>query len=615
MATSDGTAGMGLGARGWLGIGVLAGALAGCQGSTPAPSESALTGAATPARASGPQVERSSPPLDWAGAGDCLGQLRLLHAAAGQGRLDESQEPPFAVLRGGPTTSLEWIQAPTVPLVADLPLESFENHAAATAAAPCLLLVEPARDVRAAHRVVDFEDVASAYQSSVRSEKNPEYDAAQARLRDAERGTGKSGPGVLRVGDPMLDLVGIVVGGVITAFGDIGEDDLDDALAELKETPRSRDRPVYRAYEFERSTVRAGKEAVIPIGLRDLRRGRTWRTQLHQREMREFAVLEGLDPRDRDYEQHRAGAMSWREFEHWQREPPQLPLSALVAALVEPGAATAGPPVTGSEPLPATAFAIAAPAHAGLAGPEEGAAGLLPLAASEPLAGPADTGSTRFTLDRRSDPGAPEPSQTGPAPPSSEPARRTGAATGLDVGDAGLDPRAASVVRLAAGDRRGSGFYVEPRLVVTTGDVVGTASVIDVTTSDGAQVLGLVVLTDPSRNLAVIHVPRAGQPAPLVDPLGSAPSRAVQVVELASEGRARVIPAVLQASSPGDARGGAGAHLELANGGVPAAGAPVFGDDGAIGLLADQSGEPGRNVVGSRELQDLLESEALAGLR
>jgi hypothetical protein len=154
-------------------------------------------------------------------------------------------------------------------------------------------------------------------------------------VRDAERDGSKRGPGILRVGDPMLDLVGLLVGGVIATFGDLGADDLDDAVAELKETPRSRDRPVYRAYQFERSTVRAGKEAIIPVALRDLRRGRIWRTELRQREMRQFAVLEGLDPRDRDYDQHRAGAFSWREFEHWQRQPPTLPLSALVAALVE----------------------------------------------------------------------------------------------------------------------------------------------------------------------------------------------------------------------------------------------------------------------------------------
>ena len=71
-------------------------------------------------------------------------------------------------------------------VVADLPLKSYEDRSAA-AAAPCLLLVEPARDLRAAHSVVDFEDVASVYQSGVRTERNPDYDAAQARVREAER--------------------------------------------------------------------------------------------------------------------------------------------------------------------------------------------------------------------------------------------------------------------------------------------------------------------------------------------------------------------------------------------------------------------------------------------
>ncbi|MGH6906067.1 MAG: hypothetical protein ACREIR_25385, partial [Geminicoccaceae bacterium] len=295
-------------------------ALVGCQGSPQRQPEGATTPATTPEVAVDTPAGHASP-IAWTGAGDCLGQLRLLHAAAAQGRLDESHEPPFAVVAAAPATSLEWIEAPTVPVVADLPLKSYEDRSAAIAAAPCVLLVEPARDLRAAHSVVDFEDVASEYQSGVRSERNPDYDAAQARVRDAERDGNKRGPGILRVGDPMLDLVGLLVGGVIATFGDLGADDLDDALAELKETPRSRDRPVYRAYQFERSTVRAGKEAIIPIALRD-RHGRIWRTELRQREMRQFAVLEGLDPRDRDYDQHRAGALSWREFEHWQRQPP-----------------------------------------------------------------------------------------------------------------------------------------------------------------------------------------------------------------------------------------------------------------------------------------------------
>jgi hypothetical protein len=366
---------MQLGARG--GVAVLAAVLAACQA---APTDSAREAVTTAAGAAAtPHADRSAAgpviPIDWAGAGDCFDQLRLLHAAAAGGRLERANAPPFAVVLVTPTTSLEWVSAPTVPLVADLPLDSYEDQGAA-AAAPCLLLIEQPGDVRAAHRVIDFQNVASLYQTGVRSEKNPDYEAAQARLKEAERESKESGLSILRVGDPMLDLIGLLAGGVIATFDHIGsDDDLDDTLAALKATPRSRDRPVYRAYEFERSTVRAGKEATIPIALRDLRRGRIWRTELRQREMRQFFVVEGLDPRDRDYEQHRAGAFSWEEFDHWQSQPPQLPMSALVAALVETGENHEESPTDGSE-LVADAPPIAAP----LVGAADEASGGAPAA-------------------------------------------------------------------------------------------------------------------------------------------------------------------------------------------------------------------------------------------
>jgi hypothetical protein len=241
--------------------------------------------ATTPAvlGAGGDQEQRSTnlpASIEWARAGDCLDQLNLLHEMAAQGRLEKVHAPPFAVAPATSASSLEWVRGTAVPLVADLPLDSYEDQAAAAAAAPCLLLVEEPGDVRGAHRVVDFHTVASEYQSAVRTEKNPDYEAAQARLKEAERETKRRGGSILRVGDPMLDLVGLLVGGVIAAFDQVGShDDVGDALTALKETPRSRDRSVYRAYEFERSTVRAGKEATIGVALHDLGRNRLWRSE------------------------------------------------------------------------------------------------------------------------------------------------------------------------------------------------------------------------------------------------------------------------------------------------------------------------------------------------
>jgi len=591
-------------AGGWFAAGVIF-VLAGCQVSPPREPESTATMAATPAVAVDARADDAAAPIAWSGAGDCLAQLQLLQTAAEQGRLDESHEPPFAVLPVASTTSLAWIEAPVVPVIADLPLKSYEDRSAAMAAAPCLILVEPARNLQAAHRVVDFEDVASEYQNAVRSERNPDYDAAQARVREAERDGRSGGPGILRVGDPMLDLVGLVVGGVISAFGDLGDEDLDEALADLKATPRSRDRPVYRAYQFERSTVRAGKEAIIPIALRDLRSGGIWRTELRQREMRQFAVLEGLDPRDRDYEQQRAGALSWREFEHWQRQPPQLPLSALVAALVEADGAGKAPAAEPELLADATA-ATAAMRETARAGTAE-LARLGWAAALAPAAGP--DGAT----DLAADSGAGLPSGASAARPSPEAGRRLLPGP-TEPAAATSDPRVASVVRLRAGTSRGNGFYVGPRLVVTVADVVGAASVLDVTTSGGEEVLGLVVLRDPIRNLAVVHVPRAGPITPFADVPALGAGRTVQVVELAGDGRARVIPAGLGTPPLADAGTGA-AHLELQAGGErTVAGAPVFAGEGAIGLVAPSSGGAG-SIIGIAEVAELLQSEALAALR
>jgi hypothetical protein len=585
-------------ARDWFVVLALAGIPCGCQ---TAPQDA--TAVATVAGADAPDPEQRSAPrlasIDWPGTGDCLEQLKLLHELAAQGRLEEAHAPPFAVAATTPLSGLEWVDADPVPLLADLPLDSYEDRAAAAAAAPCLLLVAHPGDVRAAHRVVDFDIVASEYQSGVRSERNPEYDTAQARLREAERETKSRGPRILRVGDPLLDLVGLMVGGVIATFDQVGsDDDLDDALAALKETPRSRDRPVYRAYEFERSTVRAGKEATIGVALRDLRRARTWHAEVRQREMRELFVLEGLDPRDRDYEQHRAGALSREEFEHWQRQPPQLPISALVAALIGESNIVAEPHAPellaeGQPVVPAVERLAAAEAE------ETAPSALSEIAALAPGAGP-DAGSIR--------------ADTGPeAAPfriEARAAARPGPAVERTDLAAAHDPRLASVVRLEAGSRRGNGLYVRPRLVVTAADLVGSASVIDVATSKGEAGLGLVVHVDPERNIAFVHVPRAGRPALRSDAARSWPGHAVDVLELTGPGQARMTRSILQ-----DISGTTALRLELdpADAAV-SIGAPVFLSDRAVALVAGREGAPGGNVISIDALDRLLESEALAAL-
>ena len=62
---------------------------------------------------------------------------------------------------------------------------------------------------------------------------------------------------------------------------------------------------------------------------------------------------------------------------------------------------------------------------------------------------------------------------------------------------------------------------------------------IDITTSDGEKVLGLVVHTDPVRSLAVVHVPAGGPAGPARPRPALAPGQTVEVLELVGQDRAR----------------------------------------------------------------------------
>jgi hypothetical protein len=91
---------------------------------------------------------------------------------------------------------------------------------------------------------------------------------------------------------------------------------------------------------------------------------------------------------------------------------------------------------------------------------------------------------------------------------------------------------------------------------------------------------------------------------------------AVDVLELLGGDRARLTLATLQRSgADGDGTVGAG-PFELDLGGAPAAmGAPVFVNELAVGLIADQAAGRRRSIVQVDALAELLQSEALAALR
>jgi hypothetical protein len=585
-------------------------------------------------------------PIAWAAAPDCRAKLALLEDAARAGRLGPDERPPFAVVLPGASGALDWLAPPSVAVTADLPLEVHERGDAPRLTAPCLLLIESARDQRVGHRLVGRDLVRSLYQNGLRSERNPDYDAAQLRVRQAEREAKDDGFDILKVGDPMLDIFGLLIGGLLSGFSQgSGERELDAALSELAATPRSLDRPLYRPYEFEQTTVVAGKEATVPVALLDRLSGRMWQAELRQRERREIAIVEGLDPRDRDYEKHSAATMTQHDFERWQRDPPQLQLSAIVAALREAA------PASERDAAAVAAFGAGAEAMAAL--PETDGlehAALAPRQASssrpsgEPAprgrAGPAETDGDWLLEDQDRaadaalaaliDEHARAPDDAGPrnvdaaltlwpedhAP---RPATRVIAPAIAAEGD----PRPESVVRLAAGARSGSGIYVRPDLVLTTAQMVEGASVVDVLTADGARVLGLVARADPVRDLALVQVARPGRPVMLHEGPPLAPGRAVEGLALGADRGTGVFRGRYEGSSaPGLAGPGYTGLVSIDSAAAP--GEPVampwFAGAALIGLAggpALETSEGSLRMVGSRAIREFLYGSggALTALR
>ena len=176
--------------------------------------------------------------------------------------------------------------------------------------------------------------------------------------------------------------------------------------------------------------------------------------------------------------------------------------------------------------------------------------------------------------------------------------------------EAPRDFRVASVVHLAASTRSGSGVYVRPDMVLTSAQLVDGSSVIDVVTSDGARVLGLVARADPGRDLALVQVQRPGPPVTFYDGPPLAPGRPVEGLALAGSGGATLIPGQLQGSAPSLA---APTSADVAYVAAPTAPAdplamPWFLGDAVIGIVAGAAldRQSGLRTVGSREILDFL---------
>ncbi|MGI9433269.1 MAG: hypothetical protein ACR2Q4_00295, partial [Geminicoccaceae bacterium] len=134
-------------------------------------------------------ADNRSADIGWSAAPDCLGMLGLLQQALADGRLDSLDGTPFVLITATghpPVAGSPSIRRRIERRLAPGPAESLAD-APAELESRCLLRSGEARDHQGRHRVLGREQVRSEYESGSRREPNPAYDAAKARLKQAER--------------------------------------------------------------------------------------------------------------------------------------------------------------------------------------------------------------------------------------------------------------------------------------------------------------------------------------------------------------------------------------------------------------------------------------------
>jgi hypothetical protein len=441
----------------------------------------------------------AAPSTAWPSAGSCNDLARRLVAMDMDtaGSLDPAASPLGLAALG-----------PGAPAVrSDLPIPQMQ--AAALAGFDCALIVGAATALPAApDRVIDQLPMHGAYRTGTRRQRNPEHRRLESELAAARRG-GTDDATILKTGDPLLDLIGSIGGGIIGGIGAAATAREVRAIeAELEAAPAFIDDPVLTPYRYTLTEVEAERRIVLPLALHDRARNIAWRTSVTLDERRRFAVAGGRHPSDAE-QPHAAEATltTAAELDAWRRAAPPLTMRAILTHLhaAEPGtpgtlaatmAALETPP-SGRMAAPALAQSDAAGSRHGVAtGTDDATMPTALMAAVDAiLATPAPGAGPRQPAERHQ--------------PSASPDGTTGAV------ERGL---------LAVGGGGHAGFYVTTEHIVAPAAALGHSSLVAVRHPDGMRAHGLVEIVDDELGLALIYLPRRGAPLPRRMAAGAAPS-------------------------------------------------------------------------------------------
>ena len=205
----------------------------------------------------------------------------------------------------------------------------------------CALLVELDASVRAApRRVLGHERIRSTYRAGSAGRANPEYQRLQRELRELESG---SAPAILATGDPGLDLIGLVAGGILGGAAAIVDGrHASDLRRRLASTPPRIGDVVWEPYSFEVTTLEASRRGPLRARLLDRGAGTVWSVEETIQETGRFRVAAGRRARDRGLlEGGGDGLRDAEDVTAWEQDGVQPRLSFVLAALARAAAPTA----------------------------------------------------------------------------------------------------------------------------------------------------------------------------------------------------------------------------------------------------------------------------------
>ena len=409
----------------------------------------------------------------WPTAKSCPSLLQDVLAMVENNELpDRMQAAPLAILPMG-------LDAEAIG--SDFPLPVIGRSEAD--AYPCLLLAqrvsEPVTETR---RVLRSAKLRSTFPKGTRRTVNPERRKLEKAL-SAARWRREDNDEIASTGDPTLDLVGLVVGGVIDGVASFWKkDEIAELEAQLDEAPAFIEEPVLTPYSYKLTELDISRVTGLEVTIYDTERQLAWTNDVIHREVLEVALSDDRHPDDPTIQHSRSRRlMTSTELDAWEHRVPVPSAGEIVRLATD---AVRNPPA-----IIDMARLLTAPIQVA-------AADIAPAAGADPAA--PSRQPRVLASDRRAVVTSEE-----------EPKTRT--------------LRSATAAELVRIGKEGSSvaFHLSSEQLIAPLDGLSTSSLVQLQYPDGEQALGLVEKRDDERGIALVYSPKPGLVLPLATDLGT----------------------------------------------------------------------------------------------